>query len=196
MSSLPNSVKQLLQNGKFLHLGTSYNDFPHVSLMNYLYLDTNEATPYESDPCIVISSPKNTTKYDNISHNSKVSVLIHDWTTTNALGVLGGSGVNGNGSTERASHTRSGSGVEESHLYNLLQSINQAEFSNLSVTLSGEATVISDEDKEKNEFFKNRLLNLNGDAKVFLDCDNSAIILIKIKSARVVDKENNVSNWN
>jgi len=50
-----------------LHLGTSLSDRPHVSLMNYTFIPSGEAYPYEQDDCIIMTTSRNTKKFINLS---------------------------------------------------------------------------------------------------------------------------------
>jgi hypothetical protein len=74
--ALPPEVVQCLGNARFvhifmnqltkLHLGTSFRDHPHVSLMNYTFIPAGEALPHEQDDCIIMTTSKDTKKFINI----------------------------------------------------------------------------------------------------------------------------------
>ncbi|KAK9476565.1 hypothetical protein V1514DRAFT_336572 [Lipomyces japonicus] len=173
-NELPNDVISCLKSARFLQLGTSYDDYPHVSLMNYTYIAKGDAEPYESEAIIVMTSDKRTRKFFNITSNPRVSILVHDWVSKQA--------------TTSPSH-----GVSQG-LSQFLLSMNQAELSSISATLNGLARIVTNE--EEAFFFKQKLLNSNPtEARPFIDADDSAVILVKISSARVADVENNVINW-
>ncbi|KAK9473676.1 uncharacterized protein V1510DRAFT_413574 [Dipodascopsis tothii] len=168
---LPQEVITCLKSARFLHLATSHRDYPHVSLMNYAYIGKGEAGPYEDDACVVMSSDRQTQKFNNIKNNPKVSLLVHDWvpkqTETPTVGSAG--------------------------LAQLLRSMNEAELSRISVTLNGYASVPAGEEAA---FFKQRLLESSTeDARKYIDADNTAIVVVKIISARITDVENNIVNW-
>ena len=50
-----------------LHLGTSLQDHPHVSLMNYTFIPAGEAFPHEQDDCIIMTTSRDTKKFVNLS---------------------------------------------------------------------------------------------------------------------------------
>lgn len=165
---LPDEILTLLQNSRYVHLGTCSDNIPHVSLMNYTYVE--EGSPYEEDrPAIVLTSKRDANKVKHISSNPNVSILIHDWTTT-----------------RRSSATSSG-------LARMIQDMNQTEMSSRSATLSGTATVV--EDKEKHQYFLNK--HLEGCAKEALNFTDSdmVVILVHICGATVVDVENHVQTY-
>lgn len=64
---MPPEVLKLLEKEKFCSLATSYQDHPHVSLMNFSYL------PQEG--VIILSSRPDTTKIHHIKNNPAVSLL-------------------------------------------------------------------------------------------------------------------------
>jgi hypothetical protein len=49
-----------------LHLGTSFQDHPHVSLMNYTFIPAGDALPHEQDDCIIMTTSRDTKKFINI----------------------------------------------------------------------------------------------------------------------------------
>lgn len=184
---LPQSVLHLLGDGKYVHLGTaSTSGVPDVALMNYYYLpskelytpESSEAGP-EVDPIskehtyIILASAKSSVKYKNISENPNVSLLLHDWTT--AKKNLGKSDL-----------------TDQSNLLKLLKNLNQSELSQISATLSGLAKIVSNADEL--EYYRNKLLAQNPDAKVYIAEENS-IILVKITTAKVCDKENHLKMY-
>ncbi|KAK9379597.1 uncharacterized protein V2V93DRAFT_373139 [Kockiozyma suomiensis] len=173
-NSLPADVISLLRSTRFLQLGTSYHDYPHVSLMNYTYLPEGSALPYESDAVIIVTTERHTKKFFNITANPRVSILVHDWVSKQTSTTPSSAGPNG--------------------LTQFLLSMNQAELSSISATLNGIARIVTDPTEEK--FFKDRLLASNpSDARTFIDAEDVALIAIKVSSARVVDNDNNVVKW-
>ncbi|KAK6197427.1 uncharacterized protein RJT21DRAFT_123246 [Scheffersomyces amazonensis] len=174
--SLPESVTSLLKTTRFIHLATSFKDVPHVSLMNYTYYHT------ENNDYIIISTPKDTTKYNNILQNPNVSILIHDWISVK------------NGSTE----AESVSTKRRNSLYELLANLNKNEISRVSVMLDGKANVI-DETNESYDFYKSLHLNNSKideiQSKNYIESNDNAIILITIKACKVTDTENNIAEY-
>jgi nitroimidazol reductase NimA-like FMN-containing flavoprotein (pyridoxamine 5'-phosphate oxidase superfamily) len=67
--AVPRQILKLLKEEKFCFLATSYQDHPHVSLMNFTYLQEEEL--------IVLSSRANTTKVKYIEKNPAVALLIY-----------------------------------------------------------------------------------------------------------------------
>ncbi len=67
--SMPVEVEKFLNTENFCFLATSYQDDPHVCLMNFTYLAAEEL--------IILSSRKDTTKVNHITKNSAVSLLFY-----------------------------------------------------------------------------------------------------------------------
>ncbi|KAK9469349.1 hypothetical protein V1512DRAFT_256052 [Lipomyces arxii] len=169
-TSLPNEVISLLRSARFLQLGTSYKDYPNVSLMNYTYIPKGSALPYEDAAVIVLTTERHTKKFFNVTNNPRVSILVHDWVSKQA-------------------DPTSSAGLTQ-----FLVSMNQAELSSISATLNGKARIVTDDDEAK--FFKAKQLESNpSDARPFIDADDIAVIVVKVSSARVADVENNIVNW-
>ncbi|GME83070.1 hypothetical protein B5S28_g2907 [[Candida] boidinii] len=184
---LPENVLTLIKSSKFLHLGTSKDNIPHVSLMNYTFVPSEKVfnsseSSSTSAPLIVVTTHKKTQKYENINSNSNVSVLIHDWISA------------ASNDDEKSSELINNEEDCKSNILKLLQNINQNEISSLSVTLSGSAKILN-EDNEERLYYKNLHLNKNPSAKVFIDGDDVAIILIQITASKVADSDNNVASY-
>ncbi len=73
--NMPVEIERLLKTENFCFLATSYQDCPHVCLMNFTYLADEEL--------IILSSREDTTKVNHIKKNPDVSLLLYS---------LGGSG--------------------------------------------------------------------------------------------------------
>ncbi|KAL2313075.1 Pyridoxamine 5''-phosphate oxidase [Schizosaccharomyces pombe] len=171
----PSQIKRCLSSSKYIQLATCFHDQPHSSLMTFTYLPAGSAAPYEVEDCIILSTGENSKKYFNISSNPRVSLLVHDWTTN-----------------------RQETDPDASSLCTLLYKMNQAQFSNTSVTLNGLATVLPKNSKEE-EFFREKHLNTNdkGNTKQYVEGEDMRIIKIKLESARICDQRlNNVQKWN
>jgi hypothetical protein len=185
---LPQSVLNLLEGGKYVHLGTATTaGVPDVALMNYYYLPSHELYSPEStetgpevDPIskehtyIILASGKTSLKHKNISENANVSLLLHDWTTAK------------NFNKQNASN-------EHSNLHRLLKNLNQSELSQVSATLSGLAKIVTDADEL--DYYKTKLLEENPDAKVYISGDENSIILVKITNAKVCDSQNHLETY-
>lgn len=166
MSLLPSSVVKLLKEKHYLHLATCWENKPHVSLMNYTYYSKNNVD------YIVLSTPKNSIKYANITKNPQVSLLVHDWLKSNP------------------------EGDRRNSLYELLTNINKVEMTDsVSVMLDGDAQVLSDACPEY-EFWKSLHLNSgfkdDVQAANYLTSDDNALILVTILKCQVTDAKNNV----
>lgn len=174
--SLPESVTNLLKSTRFVHLATSLNDVPHVSLMNYTYYKGPD------HHCIIISTPTATTKYENMVSNPRVSVLVHDWISVK---------------TEDKEVETPATGRRNS-LYEMLANINKNELGRFSVMLVGEAEIVH-QDSEKFPFYRSLHLNNSkieqSQAKNYIEPDGNAIVVINIKSCKVTDTDNNIAEY-
>ncbi|KAK6457951.1 uncharacterized protein RJT20DRAFT_92573 [Scheffersomyces xylosifermentans] len=175
---LPESVTTLLKSTRFIHLATSLNDIPHVSLMNYTYFHRDD------QDYVIISTPKKTTKYENMVKNPNVSFLVHDWISVKN---------NSEGDEDLPSQRRNS-------LYELLANFNKNEISRVSVTINGKAEILdSDKDTDSFDFYKS--LHLNNakidqiQAKNYIENADNALILIHINGCKVTDTENNVEEF-
>lgn len=177
---VPDSVVKLLKSTRFVHLATSLNDFPHVSLMNYTYYSNN------SDYYIIITTPKGTTKYENIVSNPNVSLLVHDWISAKT--------------TESEPELNGNSGRRRNSLYELLTNLNKTEISSVSVMINGKAKVVDPkEDTESFNFYKslhknNELID-EQQSKNYIESDDCALVLIKIENIKVTDTNDNVQSY-
>lgn len=177
--SLPDSVVKLLKSTRFVHLATSLNDIPHVSLMNYTYYSKG------NDYYIITTSPKGTTKYENIESNPNVSLLVHDWISAK---------------TTDAESTDDSTGKRRNSLFELLTNLNKTEMSSVSVMITGKAEILNSHvDHAKFNFYKS--LHLNNElidavqSKNYIESENCALILIKITNVKVTDTNDNVQKY-
>ena len=166
---LPEKVIDSLSNSKFIHLATSYKDRPHVSLMNFTFINNKD----KNEQLILVATCKNTKKYENLINNKNVSVLVHDWVTN----------------TNNAQSN-------DSSVLKLLQNINQNQVGDISITLDGYVYQIFNNDDEKYQYYKDLHLLENPDAKAFINGDDVSFILIKINESKVSDSNNNVEKFN
>ncbi|VVT49476.1 uncharacterized protein SAPINGB_P002288 [Magnusiomyces paraingens] len=186
--ALPSEILHLLRSSKFLHLATSYNDIPNVSLMNYTFIEDDE-DPNIPEPCIIVSTAQSTQTYKNIAQNPNVAILIHDWTT--------------------AKNFTSPQGAHLSALSQLVLQLNQAELSNHSATLNGTASIVSSSSSSSSsstsqqangfanlvDILKEKHLKNNPEAECFIKPDNIAIIKIVVSKAKISDSTNNIQEF-
>ncbi len=66
--NIPPEVSKLLKEEKFCSLATSYQDQPHVSLMNFTYLAQEDV--------VILSSRPDTTKVRHIKNNPAAALLL------------------------------------------------------------------------------------------------------------------------
>lgn len=169
---LPESATNLLKSTKFLHLGTSYNDKPHVSLMNYTFYQ-KDGTEY-----IIITTPKNSTKYENLKQNNQVSILVHDWISAK--------------SEDDETPKRRNSLLE------FITNLNKAEISSVSVMIDGVAEIVPVEDS-RHHFFKSlHLNNENIDSQQidnYVKTDMNELVLIKVGGCKITDTDGNVEQY-
>lgn len=166
---LPDNVVELLKSKHFLHLATCHNNVPHVSLMNYVY-HQEDGTHY-----IIMSTPKDTTKYKNLAANPRVSLLVHDWITS--------------------SHSDS---EHRNSLYAQLQNLNKAETSSMSAMLDGQAATV-EPGNDKYGGYRELLLQSGfcdeKQAHNYLDCDGTALVVITVTECKVTDVNDLVQSY-
>jgi general stress protein 26 len=69
MMAVPEQILKLLEEEKFCFLATTYQDHPHLSLMNFTY--------FKEEELIILSSRANTTKVKYIEKNPAVALLLY-----------------------------------------------------------------------------------------------------------------------
>ncbi|KIW03898.1 uncharacterized protein PV09_04741 [Verruconis gallopava] len=192
-SGLPEEVVTCLDNARFLHLATSHNDVPHVSLMKYTYLPS---TPFSSSPTIIMTTPPSSRKTLNLEANPKVSLLVHDW-------------VSHRPPTLSSSPDQARS-PERSSLANLLMGFNSASISRISVSLNGTAQFLepgSEEEewckarhRESNAFGENVQsdpFGISGDAGAgsYIEGQEVRVVVVKIRDGRISDWQESVKDF-
>ncbi|XBW35275.1 hypothetical protein QEN19_000843 [Hanseniaspora menglaensis] len=168
--AFPDHLKYLLVESKFLHLATSNPDtnVPSLSMMHYLYVPQGSTYEFNDSNLIILLTSKKTTKFQNISANKHVSVLVHDW-------MLAGK------------ETESGS----DNFSNLLKQLNQQELQrNISASINGEAFIL-DNEAEIN-FYQNLMKEQDPESMTY-KCDSYAVVKIKITTVKTIDEKNNVT---
>lgn len=174
---LPDSVTTLLKSTRFVHLATSVNDIPHVTLMNYTYYHDNDGPT----DVIIMSTPRNTTKFTNLQTNPNVSLLVHDWISAKE---------------SAPSSSSNDQPPRRNSLYEMLANINKNEISRVSVMILGKAQVMSPDDP-KFSLYKSLHLNNNKidllQAKNYIEDDvENALVVIAIDQVKVTDTEGNI----
>lgn len=165
---LPPDVIDCLKSAKYLHLGTCVDNVPHVSLMNYILVPAGQGAEYTSkeEDCVVMTCSRQTKKFQNITVNPRVSLLVHDWSTRQQA-------------------------TNATDLTALLSSLNAASLSRHSITLNGDAEIITG---EAEQYFKNKMLDRLPETRCYIE-DDSAVIAVHFGSARISDKQNNLEKW-
>lgn len=173
--ALPPIASELLRNNNLLHLGTSKDDLPSVSLMSFSYIPPTDSAP----PTIILSSEPNTQKIINIKANPNVSLLIHDWTShqnSRNETIANDSALNVPKSSKNISQ--------------FLEKLNQAQLSQTSVTLYGHARIPAGEEAD---YFRERHLQSNPERACFIK--NADIVLVVPHQVKVADSENHVQSY-
>lgn len=141
--------------------------------MNYSYVPKGEGEPYQSEPTVVFATGINTHKYRNIEANRHVSLLVHDWVAV------------------RGRNRSLPGNSNQTPLSQLLQNLNQTEVSNLSATISGEATIVEGDEAE---FFRAKLRESSPpEAKCFVE--SAKVVIVKLVGATVADVHNRVATY-
>lgn len=169
---LPDNVTSLLKSTRFVHLATCLNDIPHVTLMNYTYYHKDQVD------MIILTTPKDSIKYENMINNPNVSLLVHDWISAQA--------------------SEKPQGERRNSLYELLANLNKNEISRVSVMLTGKAEYV-DHDSESHEFYISLHQNNSKidqvQAENYIKCADNALFVIKIDSCKVTDTNNKVEEY-
>jgi hypothetical protein len=215
-TGLPEEVVTCLENARFvshhrtpiiainliylrdqLHLATSNNDCPHVSLMKYTYLPS---TPFSPTPTIIMTTPLSSQKTLNLEANPRVSILVHDWVSHRPPTLSSSPGFG----TSPTDHHRSS-------LANLLLGLNTASLSRISVSLNGAATFLepgSEEEtwcktqhKEHNTFDESSEAGQfgagaeDGSAGSYIEGEQVRVVLVKIRDGRISDWKETVKDF-
>lgn len=79
--NISKDVKDLLLNEKLCMMATCWEDKPYISLMNFTYL--------EAENKVLLSTRKNSKKYENIQKNKHISLLVFSKTDGVSATLLG-----------------------------------------------------------------------------------------------------------
>ncbi|QDS68512.1 hypothetical protein FKW77_010879 [Venturia effusa] len=197
-TGLPEEVVTCLNNARFLHLATSNNDYPHVSLMKYTYLPS---TPFSSTPTIIMTTPPSSQKTMNLEVNPRVSILVHDWVSHRPPTLSSSPGA---GIASATDHHRSS-------LASLLLSLNTASLSRISVSLNGtarflepgteEETWCKTQHREHNRFGEASEQGSLGagaedqGAGSYISGEQVKVVVVKIKGGRISDSNETVTDF-
>jgi len=200
-AGLPEEVVNCLENARFLHLATSQNDTPHVSLMKYTYLPS---TPFSQSPTIIMTTPLSSQKTLNLQSNPKVSLLVHDWISHRPPTLSGSPPGRGVSPIARAEE-------RSSSLASLLLGLNTASLSRISVSLNGTATFLqpgSEEEawcktkhKENNTFGEEEgvpfgtATGSEGGAGNYIEGEEVKVVLVRIRDGRISDWRETVKDF-
>ena len=218
-STLPPEVSQCLKNARFLHLATisaapssSNTPTPHVSLMNYTFLPDYRSQGY---PAIIMTTNARSLKTENLLHNSKVSLLVHDWVSHRPPTAQ-----------QSAAGARSGSppaAATRSSLATLLLSMNTSALSSISTTIAGEARFLQtgseeekwckethlanntfgDQAKEEAGLFGGQPPNAPEEdhqrtaqqSSCYIEGDSVRVVVVPVTEGRIADWKGGVKDW-
>lgn len=130
--------RELDTDASKLHLATCTDLYPHISLMNYTYLESHpfpvssspSPSSLPSGPLIIMTTNPSSRKTINLTANPNVSLLVHDWVSARPPTAK-----------RAASPTRNEEGATSS-LAALLMGMNSAEMGKISATINGTAAVL------------------------------------------------------
>lgn len=205
-TTLPAEVSQCLKNARFLHLATISATHlspptPHVSLMNYTFLPSYK----DQGPVIIMTTNAQSLKTQNLLHNRKVSLLVHDWVSHRPPTASDVSGQ------------RSGSppaAATRSSLATLLLNINTTSLSSISTTIAGEARFLEqgseeekwckdahlanntfgDQAREEAGLFAGQPPNPEGNSSCYIG-DDVRVVLVSVREGRIADWKGGIKDW-
>lgn len=206
-SELPSEVSQCLKNARFLHLATISAAHispptPHVSLMNYTFLPSYR----DQGAVIIMTTNARSLKTENLTHNPKVSLLVHDWVSHRPPTASDISGQ------------RSGSppaAATRSSLATLLLNMNTSALSSISTTIAGEARFLEQGTEEErwckethlaNNTFGDQLrqeaglfgaqpASPDGSSSCYIAGDDVRVVIVPVREGRIADWKGGVKDW-
>lgn len=217
-TTLPPEVSQCLRHARYLHLATIARSSsaldpptPHVSLMNYTFLPSyswNNSTP---QPIILMTTNTQSLKTQNLRHNPRVSLLVHDWSSHRPPTAPNVSGGDARSGSPPAAATRSS-------LASLLLNLNTSALSSISTTISGEARFLEPESEEEkwckeahlaNNTFEGQLSTEAGyfgtgngavqqpneNASGYIEGNDVRVVLVPVRTGRLSDFKGGVRDW-
>ncbi|KAL6947450.1 hypothetical protein ACO0RG_000024 [Hanseniaspora osmophila] len=195
-NEFPDHLVSLLKTSKYLHLATASKDLiPSCSIMHYLYVNQSKTYTKEGHDLIILATPEDSSKFQNMLENPNVALLIHDWVTAKKISLAKNSTSEVNLiDKESEQHQKLQQSGQNNRLLNLLQEMNQAELSQMSATLNGQVSIVDcAKSPEEYGYYKDLLLKDDPDAHAYVDNENErvAIIKVKVNSVKISDNENN-----
>lgn len=218
-TTLPPEVTQCLKNARYLHLATIARPLtsdeipaPHVSLMNYTFLPSYSWNNSLPQPVILMTTNTQSLKTQNLRHNPRVSLLVHDWSSHRPPTAATSTGENRSGSPPAA--------VRTSSLASLLLNLNTSALSSISTTISGEARFLDEGSEEEkwckeahlaNNTFEGQLSleagyfgsrtggavqeSSSGDAGGYIEGNDVRVVLVPVRTGRISDFKGGVRDW-
>lgn len=213
-TSLPPEVVQCLKNARFLHLATISKPIesqdpptPHVSLMNYTFLPNYN----DQGPVILMTTNTQSLKTQNLRHNPRVSVLVHDWSSHRPPTAAVEPGTGARSGSPPATATRSS-------LASLLLNLNTSALSSISTTISGQARFVeagSEEEKWckeahlQNNTFEGQLSTEAGyfgtaggavqqpsdTPSGYIEGNDVRVVLVPVRKGRISDFKGGIKDW-
>jgi Pyridoxamine 5'-phosphate oxidase len=170
--------------------------------MNYTFFPNYK----DQGPVIIMTTNARSLKTENLLHNSRVSLLVHDWVSHRPPTASDVSGQ------------RSGSppaAATRSSLATLLLNINTSSLSSISTTIAGEARFLdqgSDEEKwckeahlanntfgdqarEEAGLFGGQPPNPEGSSSCYMAGDDVRVVLVPVREGRIADWKGGVKDW-
>ncbi|KAK4229973.1 pyridoxamine 5'-phosphate oxidase [Podospora fimiseda] len=187
--SLPQQVISCLESARFLHLSTcSLSNIPHVSLMSYTYLPSS---PFISTPLIIMTTNPSSKKFQNLSVNPNVSLLVHDWVSHRPANTSS-QARRLSDSTQQQQH--------QSSLAALLFNLNTSAVSSISATINGHARLVERGTEEEKYYSDIHLANNTFEesaegANLPSSNNDVRVIVVEIKDVRIADWKGNVRDW-
>ncbi|KAK5094476.1 hypothetical protein LTR70_004088 [Exophiala xenobiotica] len=224
-TTLPPEVTQCLKNARYLHLATIARPLtsddpsppaPHVSLMNYTFLPSYSWNNTLPQPVILMTTNTQSLKTQNLRHNPRVSLLVHDWSSHRPPTAAPATATSDN---------RSGSPpatAPPSSLASLLLNLNTSALSSFSTTISGEARFLDSGSEEErwckeahlaNNTFEGQLSTEagyfgsstggavqesssgGGDAGGYIEGNDVRVVLVPVRTGRISDFKGGVRDW-
>ena len=155
---LPEEITQTLSTTRMCFLATHDDGEPHLSTMRFTY--------FQKDEVIILTTRRKTKKYSQIMKNSKVALLVHDFSHTdghdNHVDHVGNNGTNG--------------------------------IQKFSITLNGQ--VYDTEGSKDEETYRQHHLSNNKGYEQFIVGKDIAVLAVRIEKARICDINDKVKHWN
>ncbi|KAI9138053.1 hypothetical protein BKA69DRAFT_1127674 [Paraphysoderma sedebokerense] len=186
---LPPKVVHSLQTSSFAYLATSSNNIPHLSLMNYTFQND------QLHPFIILSTRRDTKKFQHVMQNSNVALLVHDFSGTRESTK---DQINSKSSSSNSSSSPSADRTSSSSSPNLTPDSDHLTTDDstkkYSITLNGHCTVIPSSSKEES-VLREIHLKTNPQYRNFIVGEDISILKVTIDSCRICDVNDYVEYW-